>query len=208
MIQINLLPHREERRKQRRIEFYVMAVLALISAIVIVFIVGLIISNEIEDQTQRNDFIKTENAKLDEQIKEIADLRAEIDSLKARRQAVEAIQGDRNLPVHLLDELVKQVPEGIFLLSSRQTGSKVTLSGYAQSNDRISEMLRNLGNNSPWLDSPDLVEIKSATIGTDKRRVSQFTMNVNLRRPVAEKAKDAAGASGKPATPAAPAATN
>ena len=198
MIQINLLPHREERRKQRRIEFYVMAVLALISAIVIVFIVGLIISNEIEDQTQRNDFIKTENAKLDEQIKEIADLRAEIDSLK----------GDRNLPVHLLDELVKQVPEGIFLLSSRQTGSKVTLSGYAQSNDRISEMLRNLGNNSPWLDSPDLVEIKSATIGTDKRRVSQFTMNVNLRRPVAEKAKDAAGASGKPATPAAPAATN
>jgi type IV pilus assembly protein PilN len=208
MIQINLLPHREERRKQRRIEFYVMAVLALISAIVIVFIVGLIISNEIEDQTQRNDFIKTENAKLDEQIKEIADLRAEIDSLKARQQAVEDLQGDRNLPVHLLDELVKQVPEGIFLLSSRQTGSKVTLSGYAQSNDRISEMLRNLGNNSPWLDSPDLVEIKSATIGTDKRRVSQFTMNVNLRRPVAEKAKDAAGASGKPATPAAPAATN
>ncbi len=182
--------------------------LALISAIVIVFIVGLIISNEIEDQTQRNDFIKTENAKLDEQIKEIADLRAEIDSLKARQQAVEDLQGDRNLPVHLLDELVKQVPEGIFLLSSRQTGSKVTLSGYAQSNDRISEMLRNLGNNSPWLDSPDLVEIKSATIGTDKRRVSQFTMNVNLRRPVAEKAKDAAGASGKPATPAAPAATN
>jgi type IV pilus assembly protein PilN len=207
MIQINLLPHREERRKQRRIEFYVMASLALISAAVIVFIVGLVISNSIEDQTQRNDFIKTENAKLDEQIKEIADLRAEIDSLKARQQAVEDLQGDRNLPVHLLDELVKQVPEGIYLLSSKEVGSKVTLTGFAQSNDRISELLRNLGNNSPWLEGPELVEIKAATMGTDKRRVSQFTMTVNLHRPAAEIAKDGAPASVKPVTPAAAAVT-
>jgi type IV pilus assembly protein PilN len=210
MIQINLLPHREERRKQRRLEFYVMAGLALISAAVIVFIVGLVISNSIDDQMQRNDFIKTENAKLDEQIKEIADLKSEIDSLKARQQAVEDLQGDRNLPVHLLDELVKQVPEGIYLLSSKQLGSKVTLTGYAQSNDRISEMLRNLGNNSPWLDTPELVEIKSATMGTDKRRVSQFTMTVNLRRPVGEKAKEAAAAAKPPSpapAPAAPAVT-
>jgi len=206
MIQINLLPHREERRKQRRLEFYVMAGLALISAAVIVFIVGLIISNSIDDQMQRNDFIKTENAKLDEQIKEIADLKSEIDSLKARQQAVEDLQGDRNLPVHLLDELVKQVPEGIYLLSSKQLGSKVTLTGYAQSNDRISEMLRNLGNNSPWLDTPELVEIKSATMGTDKRRVSQFTMTVNLRRPVGDKAKDAAAAAKPPSVAPAPAA--
>jgi type IV pilus assembly protein PilN len=183
-----------------------MAGLALISAAVIVFIVGLIISNSIDDQMQRNDFIKTENAKLDEQIKEIADLKSEIDSLKARQQAVEDLQGDRNLPVHLLDELVKQVPEGIYLLSSKQLGSKVTLTGYAQSNDRISEMLRNLGNNSPWLDTPELVEIKSATMGTDKRRVSQFTMTVNLRRPVGDKAKDAAAAAKPPSAAPAPAA--
>ncbi|MGA2549907.1 MAG: PilN domain-containing protein [Burkholderiaceae bacterium] len=206
MIHINLLPHREERRKQRRIEFYVMAALALISAAVIVFIVGLIISNEIEDQTQRNDFIRTENAKLDEQIKEIADLRSEIDSLKARQQAVEDLQGDRNLPVHLLDELVKQTPEGIFLTNSKQVGNKVTLTGYAQSNDRISEMLRNLSNNSPWLANPDLVEIKAATIGSDKRRVSQFTMNVDLRRPVTDKPVASAAAVAVPATPANPAA--
>lgn len=191
MIQINLLPHREARRKARRVEFYFMTALALISAAVVVFIVGLIISNSIEDQTQRNDYIKTENAKLDEQIKEIADLRSEIDSLKARQQAVEDLQGDRNLPVHLMDELVKQTPEGVYLLSSRQLGTKVTLTGYAQSNDRISEMLRNLSNNSPWLDGPELIEIKAATMGTDKRRVSQFTMTVNLHRPVSEKPKTA-----------------
>lgn len=190
MIQINLLPHRELRRKQRRVEFYVMAALAFSAAAVVVFIVGVVISTEIDAQTQRNNYIKTENAKLDEQIKEIADLRAEIDSLKARQQAVEDLQSDRNLPVHLMDELVKQTPEGIYLTSAKQTGMKVALSGIAQSNDRVSEYLRNLSNNSPWLENPDLVEIKSTSIGTDKRRAYAFTLNVSLKRPTPDN-KDA-----------------
>jgi type IV pilus assembly protein PilN len=151
-------------------------------------------------QTDRNHFIEAENAKLDDQIKQIAELKGDIDSLKARQQAVEDLQSDRNLPVHLLDEMVKQVPEGIYLTGIRQQGLIVALAGVAQSNDRISEMLRNLGNNSQWLESPELIEIHSSTIGTDHRRVFAFTMNVTLKRP-------APGADAPlPSTPPAPAA--
>ncbi len=208
MIQINLLPHREERRKQRRTEFYVMTALAVMSAVVIVFVIFAYYQSAIDSQVQRNNLIKAENAKLDDQIKEIADLRSELDSLKARQQAVEDLQSDRNLPVHLFDEMVKQVPEGIYLISIKQIGMKVTLVGIAQSNDRVSEFLRNMSNNSAWLDSPDLVEIKSTIVGADKRRAFQFTINVNTKRAVASKDGDAAGkpAGAAPAASGAPAA--
>ena len=193
MAQINLLPHRELRRAQRRREFYVMAVLAFSTAAVIVFVVGVIISGAISSQTERNNFIKSENTKLDAQIKEIAGLKQDIESLKARQQAVEDLQSDRNIPVHLLDELDKQVPEGIYLTSVKEASNlRVSLVGYAQSNDRVSELLRNLSAHSQWLETPELVEIKAATAGADKRRVFEFTMNVNLVRPAA--AKDAASA--------------
>ena len=185
MLQINLLPHRELRRAARRRDFYVMAGLSLAAAAVIVFFVMLVIDSLISAQTDRNNYITAENAKLDEQIKQIADLKEEIDSLKARQQAVEDLQADRNLPVHLLDELVKQVPEGIFLNAIKQSGLTVTMTGFAQSNDRISELLRNLGNNSAWLEAPNLIEIHATTMGADKRRVYAFTMNVNEKRPVA-----------------------
>jgi type IV pilus assembly protein PilN len=200
MIQINLLPHRERRRATRRIEFYVMAALAFSAAVVVVFIGSVWINSSIDSQNSRNNFIKGENAKLDEQIKEIADLKQEIDSLNARQQAVEDLQSDRNLPVHLLDELVKQVPEGIYLMSVKQNVMKVTLVGIAQSNDRVSELLRNLSNNSAWLEGPELAEIKSTTVGTDKHRAYQFTMSVNLKRPAAP-AKDATGKPIAAATP-------
>jgi type IV pilus assembly protein PilN len=204
MIQINLLPHRERRRVQRRIEFYVMSALAFSAAAIVVFIGGALIHSSIERQDERNNFIKAENAKLDEQIKEIADLKQDIDSLNARQQAVEDLQGDRNLPVHLLDELVKQIPEGIYLSSVKQVGMKVSLVGIAQSNDRVSELLRNLSNNSSWLERPDLGEIKSTTVGADKHRAYLFAMNVSLKRPGAD--KSATGTPGAaPASPAKPA---
>lgn len=213
MIQINLLPHRERRRVQRRIEFYVMSALAFSTAAIVVFIGGALINSSIERQNERNNFIKAENAKLDDQIKEIADLRADIDSLNARQQAVEDLQGDRNLPVHLMDELVKQVPEGIYLNSVKQVGMKVALIGIAQSNDRVSELLRNLSNNSTWLELPELVEIRSTTVGADKHRAYLFSMTVQLKRPGADKnaaPKPAATTPGATATAkptAAPAAT-
>ncbi|MDP9109923.1 MAG: PilN domain-containing protein, partial [Pseudomonadota bacterium] len=151
MIRINLLPHREERRKQRKNAFIAMLAVSAVIGGLIVLLVGIVIANKISAQTQRNAFIKAENVKLDNEIKEIATLKAEIEALKARQQAVEDLQGDRNQPVYLMDELVKQVPEGTYLRAFKQDGQRVVLSGYAQSNERVSELLRNLSNNSPWL---------------------------------------------------------
>lgn len=185
MIRINLLPHREEKRKRRKEAFLRLLALAGVAGLAGVIAVGGIIASQIAGQNQRNDFIRGENAKLDTQIKEIASLKEEIDALKARQQAVEDLQSDRNQPVYLMDELVKQTPEGIYLRSFKQEGQRVALTGYAQSNERVSELLRNLGNNSPWLERPDLVEIRSATVGQakDMKKVYAFTVNVGIKRP-------------------------
>ncbi len=185
MIRINLLPHREERRKHRKNAFIAMLIAAAVIGGVLVLLVGIVIANKISTQMQRNDFIKAENKRLDIEIKEIATLKAEIESLKARQQAVEDLQGDRNQPVYLLDELVKQVPEGVYLRSFKQEGQRVALNGFAQSNERVSELLRNLSNNSAWLQRPDLIEIKAATTGPgkDAKRVFDFTINVGIKRP-------------------------
>ena len=148
MVRINLLPHREEKRKHRKNAFFAMLLLSLALGGVIVLAVGGFIANNISNQDQRNDFIKAENTRLDGQIKEIATLKQEIDALKARQQAVEDLQSDRNQPVYLMDELVKQVPEGVYLKSFKQTGQRVAINGYAQSNERVSELLRNLSNSN------------------------------------------------------------
>lgn len=185
MVRINLLPHREEKRKQRRAAFLrllaLSAVLGLAGAVAYAGFIGAKISN----QNQRNEFIRAENTKLDGRIKEIATLRQEIEALKARQQAVEDLQSDRNQPVYLMDELVKQVPEGVYLRALKQDNQRVAISGYAQSNERVSELLRNLGNNSPWLERPDLIEIRSANVGQgkDAKRVFDFTVNVGIKRP-------------------------
>lgn len=203
MVRINLLPHREEKRKQRKIAFIRMLALAAALGFAISVAYAAFMATKISDQNQRNEFIRAENAKLDQQIKEIATLKQEIEALKARQQAVEDLQSDRNQPVYLLDELVKQVPEGIYLRALKQDNQRVALSGYAQSNERVSELLRNLGNNSPWLERPDLVEIKAATVGQgkDAKRVFEFTVNVGIKRP---RDKEQAAQATRDATTAAP----
>lgn len=191
MIRINLLPHREEKRKLRKAAFVRMLVLSVAFGAAVVVSVGGYFAAQIAAQTQRNEFIKAENAKLDAQIKEISTLRQEIEALKARQQAVEDLQSDRNQPVYLLDELVKQVPEGVHLKTFKQSGQRVAITGSAQSNERVSELLRNFSSNSKWLERPDLVEIRAATTGQGRgaRRVYDFTINVGIRRP-----RDAEGA--------------
>jgi type IV pilus assembly protein PilN len=195
MIRINLLPHREEKRKQRKIAFFRMLALSGAMGFSILVAVGGFVAARISAQEQRNEFIKAENAKLDEQIKEIATLKQDIDALKARQQAVEDLQSDRNQPVYLMDELVKQVPEGIYLRAFKQDNQRVVVSGYAQSNERVSEMLRNMNSKSPWLERPDLIEIRSTTVGQGKemKRVFDFTVNVGIKRP---RDKDAAASAG------------
>jgi type IV pilus assembly protein PilN len=185
MIKINLLPHREEERKRRKVAFIRMLAVSGIVGVVIAMMVSGFIAAEIANQNQRNNFIKTENTRLDKDIAEIATLKQEIEALKARQQAVEDLQSDRNQPVYLMDELVKQVPEGIYLKSFKQENQRVVLNGYAQSNERVSELLRNLSNNSPWLERPDLIEIRSTAIGQgkDSKKVFDFTLNVGIKRP-------------------------
>jgi type IV pilus assembly protein PilN len=157
-------------------------------------------------QEARNDILKTEIARLDVQIKDIATLRAEIEALKARQTAVEDLQTDRNVPVHLLNELVTQTPEGVYLTSIKQTGPVVAVKGVAQTNERVSEFLRNTLYNSPWLERPELVEIKAVSMTTanrEQRRLYEFSMRVTLKRPQATAAAAAGAASGAAAQPAA-----
>ena len=184
MIRINLLPHREARRKQNKSAFYAMLVLAGLIGLIAVGLVGAVLQTKLEIQNQRNRVIKEANAELDTKIAEISKLKQEIEALKARQQAVEDLQSDRNQPVYLMDELVKQTPEGVYLKGFRQEGQKITLNGYAQSNERVSELLRNLSNSSEWLERPDLQEIRLASIGSGKaaKKVYEFGMVVGIKR--------------------------
>jgi len=197
MIKINLLPHREEKRKQRKRDFFSLLVFAGIIGVVLLIMVGFYNATQISVQEQRNSVLKQENARLDNQIKEIATLKSDIDGLKARQQAVEDLQGDRNQPVYLLDELVKQTPEGIYLRSLKQDGQRIVLTGYAESNERVSEYLRNLGSHSDWLNKPDLIEIRSAGLGQgrDAKKVFDFTINVGIKRPRDQEATAASASS-------------
>ncbi len=151
---------------------------------------------QIAGQQSKNTYLQSEIQKLEVEIKEISTLQGEITALRARQQAVEDLQGDRNLPVHLMNELVRQLPDGVYLTSMKQDNQVVTLQGMAQSNERVSELLRNLGNNSPWLVKPELVEITAANVNLtprDQRRVASFTMRIGVKRPTdAEKAAGAA----------------
>ena len=208
MILINLLPHREAARKRRRDTFYVTLGSAALIGGVLAGAVYLWYQSQISTQQGKNTFLQSENKRLDTQIKDIATLQAEIASLRARQQAVENLQSDRNLPVHLLNELVKQLPDGVYIASMRQDNQNVTLQGVAQSNERVSELLRNLANNSPWLTRPELVEIVASNVALtqrDQRRVANFTMRVGLRRPT--DAASAAASSGGVVAPAATAAS-
>ena len=208
MILINLLPHREAARKRRREAFFVSLGAAAVCGGVIAGGMYLWLAAQISDQQGKNKLLQTEIVKLEGQIKEIATLQQEIAALRARQQAVEDLQADRNMPVHLLNELVRQLPDGVYISSLKQDNQVVTLVGTAQSNERVSELLRNLGNNSPWLTRPELVEIVAGHVNLsprDQRRVSNFSMRVRLLRS-SEVQKAAAAASGAPAASAAAAA--
>lgn len=196
MILINLLPHREIRRRQRKQAFFAgLGAFALLGA-AIVGIWYSVLGQMTSAQESRNEFLQAEITRLDGQIKDIATLRGEIDALKARQKAVEDLQTDRNMPVHLLDELVKQTPEGVYLTSIKQTGEIVAINGIAQTNERVSELLRNTLYNSVWLEKPELIEIKAATQAAanhEQRRLYEFSMRVTLKR-----AQAAAGAASQP----------
>jgi len=198
VILINLLPHREERRKRRRVAFFAGLAAAAALGLLVVGIWFTVLEQLKAAQQARNEFLKAENAKLDAQIKDIATLRAEIEGLKARQKAVEDLQTDRNIPVYLLNELVKQTPEGVYLTSIKQNDQVVSINGIAQTNERVSEFLRNTLYNSQWLERPELIEIKAASV--QNRRVFDFAMRVTLKRPQAAAA--AASAASAPAVPA------
>jgi type IV pilus assembly protein PilN len=184
MIRINLLPHREAKRKQKQTAFAAMLALGGLLGAALVLMVGGYNATRIATQNQRNQVLKNANAELDVKIKKIANLKAEIEGLKARQQAVEDLQGDRNQPVYLLDELVRQTPDGVYLKSFKQDGQKVLLMGVAQSQERVAELLRNLSGNSPWLERPDLTEVRAAALEKSKtgRKVVEFTLNVAIKR--------------------------
>lgn len=198
MIRINLLPHREAKRKQRKQAFAALLVLGALAGGAIVLLVGGYNARAISIQEQRNQVLKTAIVGLDKKIAEIATLKQEIEALKARQQAVEDLQGDRNQPVYLLDELVKQTPAGVYLKGFKQDGQRVSVNGYAQSQERVSEFLRNLAGESPWLEKPDLVEVKSTGLGQGKtaKKVVEFNLNVKIKRP-RDKDKPEEGAKGK-----------
>lgn len=210
MILINLLPHRELARKRRRDLFNAMAGLAVLLGVLIAGMVSLWFQAELSVQQGKNQLLRSEIKRFDGQIKDIANLEEEIAALRARQQAVEDLQADRNMPVHLLSELVQQLPDGVYISSLRQDNQTVTLQGSAQSNERVSELLRNLSNNSPWFTRPELVEIVAGnvTLGAkEQHRVANFTIRVRLMRSSeADKARAAAsGASAASVVAASPA---
>ncbi len=179
MIRINLLPHREEKRKAKRQQFYGLLGLVSVLAGVIVFLVITVIDGYISAQDAKNDFLKKEIVALDKQIDQIKRLKEQTQALLARKQIIEALQRDRAEAVLLLSELVKQMPEGVYIKSMKQTGARIALIGYAQSNARVSTLMRNI-EASPWLEKPQLVEIKAVTV--DKRRLSEFSLNAAVKR--------------------------
>lgn len=180
---INLLPHREARRELKKKLFWATTALSAVVGAVTIGVVWTVLQGYITNQEQRNEFVRNENRKLDTQIKEIATLRQEIEGLRARQRAVEDLQADRNQPVYLLDEVVKQVPEGIYLRTVKQEDKRVNVSGWAASNERVSEFLRNLQNNSRVLEKPELIEIKVAGQGPAglNRRVFEFSLNFSMK---------------------------
>lgn len=196
MILINLLPHREEKRRLRKQAFFAGLGLSVAAGALIVALAYGVQAQMISSQQERNQYLRSAITKLDEEIKDVSALKAEIESLKARQRAVEDLQTGRNMPVYLLNELVAQTPEGIYLTAIRQNGRTVQVSGMAQTNERVSEFLRNTGGRSTWLERPELVEIKASSQSVKDaraaKRMFEFTMRVSLKQPTSEESVDAA----------------
>ena len=210
MILINLLPHREEKRQRRKVAFFAGLGVAAAAGLAVVGLWFLVVQQMTAAQQERNSFLTAEIKKLEVQIKDIATLKAEIESLKARQKAVEDLQIDRNVPVHILNELVKQTPEGIYFRTIKQEGQGLSVTGIAQTQERISELLRNTAYSSEWLVKPELIESKAASTSgpnatKDGRQLFEFGMRLVVKRPQ-DAAAAAAGAASGAAPPAAAAA--
>ncbi len=185
MILINLLPHREAARKRRKEAFQATMVLSAMIGLLMAGVIYWWFQMMIENQQSKNGLLRSEITVLESQIKEIAGLEGEITALRARQKAVEDLQSDRNLPVHMLNELVAQLPDGVYLTNLRQEGLSVTMQGVAQSNERVSEMLRNLSEGTPWFSKPELVEIVARTVNVsakEQRRAAAFNLRFQLTR--------------------------
>ncbi len=200
MIRINLLPHREEKRKSRRQQFILFSALAALGGLLVWFIGHSIIAGYVDGQDEKNAMLKQEIALLDKEISEIKGLREQAEALLSRKQVIESLQTNRTEPVHVFNELARQIPEGLYFKSLKQTGSRINITGYAQSNARVSNLMRNL-DASPQLQNAELVEVKAAVLNT--RRVSEFNLNVSLERQPVEDAEKFKGqppvsAGGKP----------
>jgi type IV pilus assembly protein PilN len=209
-IMINLLPHREERRRRKKIAFFAGLAVAALAGVAIMGVWYLVVQQLISGQQQRNAYLQSEIAKLDVQIKDIASLKAEIASLKARQKAVEDLQIDRNVPVHVLNELVRVVPEGIYITAVKQDGQSLNVTGIAQTQERVSELLRNTAYNSEWLVKPELIESKAATMqgaNKEQKRLFDFSVRLTVKRPqdTPPAASQPAGVVAIPAAASAPA---
>ena len=199
MIRINLLPHREEKRKARRQQFILFSAIAALGGLLVWFIGHSVIVGYVDGQDQKNAMLKEEIALLDKEISEIKGLREQAEALLSRKQVIESLQTNRTEPVHIFNELARQIPEGLYLKSLKQTGSRINITGYAQSNARVSNLMRNL-DASPYLQNAELIEVKASVLNT--RRVSEFNLNVTLERQPVESAEKPKGtplaAGGKP----------
>ena len=192
MIRINLLPHREEKRKRRQQQFFGIFAFSVVIGLVAAAAVWFFLDQQVAQQAANVAYMKGEISKLDKQIEEIRKIREETASLLAKKQVVEGLQSNRSEPVQLLDQLLRQLPEGIYLKAIKQTGVKVNVIGYAQSNARVSTLMRNLGA-SPYLENPELVEIKAVLLDNNpNKRVNEFSMNIHVKRAKAEETKGAA----------------
>lgn len=192
MIRINLLPHREEKRKAKRQQFYVLSGLISILAALMVFLGWTLLAAVVSEQEGKNAFLRAENEKLAKQIAQINTLKQEINILLAKKKVIEDLQRNRGGAVNLMNELARQVPEGIFIKTMRQEGARVSLNGVSQTNSRVSEMMRNFAQSS-ILESPQLIETRAVTI--DKRRMQEFNLVVRIR-PIKEAEVSPSGGSG------------
>jgi type IV pilus assembly protein PilN len=188
MIRINLLPHREEKRKARQKQFGVLAGLVAALGLVVAGLLWFLFDSQIENQKGRNNYLTQEIATLEKQIEEIRKIREETASLLAKKQVVEGLQSNRSEPVYLLDQLLRQLPEGLYLKSIKQTGVKVNVTGYAQSNARVSAFMRNI-EASPYLENPNLIEIKAVTV--NNQRANEFSLDFAIKRAKADDGKGA-----------------
>jgi type IV pilus assembly protein PilN len=188
MIRVNLLPHREIRRRRLQQQYFVMLGVVAAVGLAAAMLVHTSLTNSFENQQKRNAYLQAEIVKLDKEIEDIKKLKEMTASLLSRKKVVETLQSNRAEVVHLLDELTRQLPDGVYLKGIKQQGSRVTINGYTQSQARVSTLMRNL-DASPYLENANLIEIRAVPLGTS--RINEFTLAVNIERPKTEDDKTA-----------------